>query len=76
MERSKVSCQYNKYYTSIYRNFGNENYDGPAAGKDPLTLSDSNCENDVANNWVLLVSTELFTSSDIKDQKKILCSLS
>ena len=39
----------------------------------PFTLSD--CESDVANNWVLLVSMQLFTSSDIKHQRKISRSL-
>ena len=36
----------------------------------PFTLSDYHCENEVANNWVLLDSLELFTSSDVKNQIK------
>ena len=36
----------------------------------------SEWERDVANNWVLVISMELFTSSDMKHQRKILYSLS
>ena len=38
-------------------------------GKGPFPLSDCDC--DVANNWVLLVSVQPFTSSDAKHQKSI-----
>ena len=38
-----------------------------AKGSFPL----SDCDCDVANNWVLLVSMQLFTSSDVKHQRKI-----
>ena len=37
--------------------------------KGPSPLSDCDC--DVANNWVLLVSVQPFTSSDTKHQRKI-----
>ena len=37
--------------------------------KDPFPLSDCDC--DVANNWVLLISLQPFTSSDMKHQRKI-----
>ena len=43
--------------------------------KRPLTLSDYDCENDVTNNWVLLISIELLTSGDVKHERKISCSL-
>ena len=36
-----------------------------------FALSDCNCESDIANNWVLLVSMELFTSSDVKYHMKL-----
>ena len=39
--------------------------------KGPFTLSDCDCESDFANNYVLLVSTELFTSSDVKEENEI-----
>ena len=42
--------------------------------KGPFTLND--CESDVGNICVLLVSIELLTSSNVKHQKKILRSLS
>ena len=38
-----------------------------------FTLSDGDCESDVANNWVRLVSDELFTFGDVKH--KILISV-
>ena len=45
--------------------------------KGPFTLSDYNCESDVADIWVLFISMELFTFSEaVKDQRKIMCSLS
>ena len=37
--------------------------------KGPVPLSDCDC--DVANNWVLLLSMQPFTSSDAKHQRKI-----
>ena len=40
----------------------------------PFTPGD--CKSDVVNNWVLLVFVELFTSSDVKHQRKFLHSLS
>ena len=39
--------------------------------KGPFPLSDFDCESDVANNWVLVISMELFPSSDMKHQMKI-----
>ena len=41
-----------------------------------FTLNDYDCENDAAKNWVLLVSMQLFASSDMKHQRKISRSLS
>ena len=37
----------------------------------PFPLGDCDCENDVANNWVLVISMELFTPSHMKHQRKI-----
>ena len=39
--------------------------------KGPFPLSDCDCESEVASNWVLVISMELFTSSDMKHQRKI-----
>ena len=44
------------------------------ACRGPFTLSDY--ESDVANIWVLLISTELFPSSDMKHEREISQSLS
>ena len=41
-----------------------------------FTLSDCDCESNVAINWVLLVSVQLFTPSDVTHQRKILRLLS
>ena len=42
---------------------------GNVRNKGPFPLSD--CESDVANNWVLMISMELFTFSDMIHQGKI-----
>ena len=61
------------YYSIEIRNFNfivtlGQKEDLRKLNRRPFTLSD--CQSEVAHNWVLLVSKELFTSSYTKHQRK------